>query len=227
MIANRFFSPTTLFLGCLLLALSAASCNKPAPASNPSSAQAPGKRYQLKGRVVSVDKPAGSVSVDAEAIPGFMDAMTMPYPVQPVSLLDQLSTGDAITADVVVSGDKYWLENVKVTEHATAPPAKPTAALHIPAVNEPVPDFKLINQSGKQISLDRYRGKALLVTFIYTRCPFPGLLSARQRRICPDQPGPSQQRRALSPDSPAQHQYRSQARHSGGASPVWLRLLRH
>ena len=173
MIANRFFSHTTLFLGCLLLALSAVSCNKSGPVSNGSSAQASGKRYQLKGKVVSIDKQAGSASVDAEAIPGFMDAMTMPYPVQPASALDQLSAGDAITADVVVDGDKYWLENVKVTQHATAPPAKPTAALHIPAVNEAVPDFKLINQNGRQISLNRYRGKALLVTFIYTRCPFP------------------------------------------------------
>ena len=29
-----------------------------------------------------------------------------------------------------------------------------------------------MNQSGRRISLDEYRGKTLLVTFIYTRCPF-------------------------------------------------------
>ena len=43
----------------------------------------------------------------------------------------------------------------------------------MPTPDEPVPDFNLINQNGKPISLAQYRGKALLVTFIYTRCPFP------------------------------------------------------
>jgi cytochrome oxidase Cu insertion factor (SCO1/SenC/PrrC family) len=36
-----------------------------------------------------------------------------------------------------------------------------------------VPDFKLINQNGKRISLHQYRGQTLLLTLIYTRCPFP------------------------------------------------------
>src|ERR1035441_10024878 len=34
-------------------------------------------------------------------------------------------------------------------------------------------DFKLINQNGKRISLHQYRGQTLLLTLIYTRCPFP------------------------------------------------------
>ena len=36
-----------------------------------------------------------------------------------------------------------------------------------------MPNFKLTNQSSRRIFLKQYRGKALLVTFIYTRCPFP------------------------------------------------------
>ena len=36
-----------------------------------------------------------------------------------------------------------------------------------------MPDFKLINQNGKRISLHQYRGQTLLLTLIYTRCPFP------------------------------------------------------
>src|SRR4029077_15534468 len=45
--------------------------------------------------------------------------------------------------------------------------------LHMPAPGEDVPDFTFTNQSGKHISLHQYRGKVLVVTFIYTRCPFP------------------------------------------------------
>jgi protein SCO1/2 len=36
-----------------------------------------------------------------------------------------------------------------------------------------VPDFALVNQDGKRIHLQQYRGKSVLLTFIYTRCPLP------------------------------------------------------
>jgi protein SCO1/2 len=82
------------------------------------------KRYHLTGKVVSVDKRAKMLNVDGEAIPGFMSAMTMPYKVKPESELEKLSPGDAITADVVVSGDGAWLENVSVAGHSDTPSSK-------------------------------------------------------------------------------------------------------
>jgi protein SCO1 len=161
-------------LGCagLLLTLAAAACNKP-PAPSTASPQSGAKRYPLKGKVVSVDLASGTANVAAEAIPGFMDAMTMPYEIHPASELGQLSPGDAIAAEVVVEDDKYWLENVRVIQHAAAPPPKPSAALEVPAPGDLLPDFRFTNQNGKRISLRQYRGRALLITFIYTRCPFP------------------------------------------------------
>jgi len=82
------------------------------------------RRYQLKGKVVSVDKRANMADINGEEIPGFMGAMVMPYVDKPASALEQLSPGDAITADVVVQGDDSWIENVTVTAHATATPPK-------------------------------------------------------------------------------------------------------
>ena len=120
-----------------------------------------------------MDTNAGTANIDNEPIAGFMDAMTMPYTIKPPSTLDQLRPGDSITADVVVESDKYWLENVKVTGHPKGPAGTPTATVHIPNPGDPVPDFKLINQNGKRISLHQYRGQTLLLTLIYTRCPFP------------------------------------------------------
>jgi len=155
---------------CALLLVSCNKSSKPA-AENPTGPEV--KRYPLKGKVVSLDVKIGEANVDAEAIPGFMDAMVMPYKVKDPGQFAQLAVGDAITADVVVQGDSYWLENVKITKASGAAPPKPAAALHIPAPGEAVPDFQLINQNGKHIFLKQYRGKTLLVTFIYTRCPFP------------------------------------------------------
>jgi len=162
-----------LFCLCALLAFSAA-CNRGPSQPRAATGQPAAKRYSLKGRVISVDKNAATANIDNEPIAGFMDAMIMPYTIKPSSTLDQLQPGDSITADVVVvESDKYWLENVKVTGHSQSPAAKPAASVHIPTPGDPVPDFKLINQNGKNISLRQYRGQTLLLTLIYTRCPFP------------------------------------------------------
>ena len=93
---------------------SAIACNgNVSRQSTPSNA----KHYQLKGKVVSIDKRAKMANIDAEAIPGFMDAMTMPYEVKPESELDRLAPGDAVTAEIVVQDDKSWLENIVVAGH--------------------------------------------------------------------------------------------------------------
>jgi protein SCO1 len=173
--AHKFhsFSPRlALFSLCGLLAFSAA-CNRGPSQPGAANAQPAAKRYPFKGKVISVDKQAGTANIGNEPITGFMDEMIMPYTLKPASTLDQLQPGDSISADVVVAPDKYWLENVKVTAHSQVSPDKPTATAHIPAPGDEVPDFKLVNQNGKRVSLHQYRGQTLLLTLIYTRCPFP------------------------------------------------------
>ena len=97
------------------LALTTASCNKK---STEGASQAHSKQFHLKGKVVSVDDRAKMVNVDSEAIPGFMDAMTMPYKVKPESELNKLHSGDAITADLLVEDDGAWLEKIDVVGHS-------------------------------------------------------------------------------------------------------------
>lgn len=77
------------------------------------------KHYELKGKVVSTDMPQKKVVVDAQDIPGFMGAMTMPYPVKDAGLLDKVAAGDQITAQVVESGKEFWLENIVVVQKGT------------------------------------------------------------------------------------------------------------
>jgi protein SCO1/2 len=171
---DLFLSRLGWFVLCALL-VSSAACNRTPSQPGLATSLSNAKRYSLKGKVISVDKNAGTANIDNEPIAGFMDAMIMPYTCKPASALDQLQPGDTITADVVVQAadNKYWLENIKVIGHSETPAAKPTATVHIPAPGDDVPDFHLINQNGKRISLHQYRGQTLLITFIYTRCPFP------------------------------------------------------
>ena len=84
-------------------------------ASNQEQTQGP-RRYALKGRVISIDKAEKQVTVDHGDIPGFMGAMTMPYPVKDAALLDPLAPGDEITAEVVAADSQVWLENIVVTK---------------------------------------------------------------------------------------------------------------
>jgi len=138
----------------------------------PSTPTSAGQRYHLTGTVVAIDRPNSSMVVNGDAIPGFMGAMAMPYKVKTANELDSLSPGDSITAEVVVQSNDYWLEDVQVTQHARRPPTNPTAALQFPSSGEEVPNFELTDQSNRHIFFRQFRGKALLVTFIYTRCPF-------------------------------------------------------
>jgi Cu/Ag efflux protein CusF len=125
---------TALLLVCVLFGLLTPSCDKKSTQStNETSNQptvkspppvTPVKHYQLKGKVVSIDKQGKMLNVDSEAIPGFMDAMTMPYKVKPESELDKLHPGDVITADLLVQDEGAWLENISVTGHSSAPATK-------------------------------------------------------------------------------------------------------
>ena len=114
---------TTLFILSLLTAFSVSCNNSPSPGGT-SQERSSSKRYHLKGKVISIDKRANMANIDGEEIPGFMGAMAMPYVVKPASELDKLSSGDALTADVVVQGDDSWIENVVVIAHGTPTPTK-------------------------------------------------------------------------------------------------------
>ncbi|MBV9182427.1 MAG: copper-binding protein [Acidobacteria bacterium] len=109
-------------LVCVCLLFAALSCRKTAaPPSGPTSSAQPSpsafQRFQLVGQVVSIDKQSKMANVDSQAIPGFMDAMTMPYVVKSETELDRLTPGDHITADVVIGDGSVWLEKVVVTAH--------------------------------------------------------------------------------------------------------------
>ena len=133
------------------------------------------ERHFVRGQVVAVDAALQSVLLAHEAIPGFMPAMTMEYKVADPAVLGELHTGDRIGADLLNDRDaagpkNLRLANVDVLQQAK-PDYKPAVQYHVPTAGEAVPDFVLLNQSGKRISLGQFKGKVLMLTFIYTRCP--------------------------------------------------------
>jgi protein SCO1 len=135
--------------------------------------QPQGKRYELKGTIVSVDKAHSSALISHEEIKDYMEAMTMSYTLKDAWPLDVMKPGDEIQATLVVTDSSSWLEDVVVTEKSAAQTATTPESSAQPRPGDAVPDFHLINQDGKAVHLAQYKGKALLLTFIYTRCPVP------------------------------------------------------
>ena len=132
------------------------------------------KRYELRGQVLEKNPASSEITVKHEDIPGFMAAMTMPYEVKDPEALHQVQPGDLIRAEVVTANNRtdYWLENVRITDTSGRVSAKAGTVHHLD-IGERVPEFPLTNQDGKTFHLADVRGKAVLVSFIYTRCPMP------------------------------------------------------
>lgn len=131
------------------------------------------RHYLLQGQVLAKSDSAQQLTVTHGAIPGFMAAMTMPYAVKDPQGFQEVQPGDLITADLVVAGaNDYWLERLSIKSAAGRGSVSSVPA-HVLLPGERVPDLKFTNEDGKTIRLSRFRGKAVLITFIYTRCPFP------------------------------------------------------
>ncbi|MFN2499336.1 MAG: SCO family protein [Pyrinomonadaceae bacterium] len=134
------------------------------------------KHYELKGKVVLVEKDQHLVTVAHEEIKDYMPAMTMPLAIGENwwwVFEVPLVPGDHINATLIVDGAKSWLEDVVIAKEGSDSGAPVSGEGIGPKPGDPVPDYRLINQDGKAIRLHDYRGKALVLTFIYTRCPEP------------------------------------------------------
>jgi protein SCO1/2 len=129
------------------------------------------RRFELTGKIVAIEPDKHQVTVSHEDIKGYMPGMTMPFTVRDQINLKELSPNDKLTATLVVDGTHTWLEDLIVT-HVSSDGSAPPAAM-LASEGDEVPNFKLLNQNNREIHIRDYRGKTLLLTFIYTRCPVP------------------------------------------------------
>jgi len=133
------------------------------------------KKYPLQGEVVAKNVATGEITVKHGDIPGFMMAMVMPYRVKNPGIVQEVQAGDKIAAVVVIGSDRsdYWLEDVRITDESARGRAIPAVGTRMLMPGAKVPDVDLVNQDGRTIHLSDFSGKAVLVTFLYTRCPMP------------------------------------------------------
>jgi protein SCO1 len=140
------------------------------------------KGRTLTGRVVTVLSERGTLLVDHEEIPGYMPRMTMEFEVGPGDLA-LAKEGAALRATLVEPGEGrfrlegiWWVDAVSdgTVQKAAAQLREETNIRGRAAyreVGENLPDFALYDQNGQVAQAARWRGKQILVNFIYTRCP--------------------------------------------------------
>ena len=177
------------------------------------------KEYQLHGQVLAVRAERQEMVIRHGDIENFMPGMTMPFRVKDQRLLDAAAPGDLVTATLVVQESDAWLSRVTRTgrreplppdapaPHRMEPPLGPGAA---------VPDASFIDQDGRTLQTASLRGKPWALTFVYTRCPLPDVLS-RTGTTVPDRAARHRARRAAPGRSARVDLHRSRIRPAASA----------
>jgi protein SCO1/2 len=143
----------------------------------------------LKGQILAIG-PSSSrpgrveMTVQHEDIPGFMPAMKMAYFLKEGTRAEGVAAGDLFTATLVVDGGELYVEDLHKTGHAPVPAdARPIRIMDVMAPGDEVPGDALVDQSGATRHLADWRGRALAVTFVYTRCPVPDFCPLMDRHF--------------------------------------------
>ncbi|MCL4523279.1 MAG: SCO family protein [Acidobacteria bacterium] len=142
------------------------------------------RQFPFRGIVVNVNPTAKTVMIHHDEIPGYMMSMTMEFKLKDSGDYARLTSGDTIDATLVVSGTSSYLQDLKITKgdpNFSAPPG--AASVREPKPGDAVPDVQLIDDNGKLFRLRELRGRRLVITFIYTRCPLPDFCPLMNRNF--------------------------------------------
>ena len=168
-------------LSLLAASVTLAAYPGPCQAAEAVSAPAQTREFAVKGVVKKVEPENSRVIIAHEAIPGFMDAMTMPFRVKTPGDLAAVQAGDSISFRLSVTADQSWIDNVvKIpalsNSSATATNPEPTNAAVskvAPRPRHPLLDYAFTNELGQPVRLGEFRGQVLAMTFFFSRCPIP------------------------------------------------------
>jgi protein SCO1/2 len=142
------------------------------------------KRYPVTGVILKIDKAHRSLVASIAAIPGYMEAMSMPFFVHDARELDNLQPGAYVDFTLVVDKDDSWAEGIRLHPWVSME-QEPLRARRLQLLQgaaepardlepgQPVPNFTLTDQTGQRVTLSQFAGKVVAVTFIYTSCPLP------------------------------------------------------
>lgn len=173
-------SPRTGWLAVvsILVALAAAGCARKDAAAETKPNEV---RHPLRGEIREVRVAENILVVRHEEIPGYMPGMTMEFTVNSGDAANA-RPGQRIRAELVERNGDYTLERiwpdeaglngrVDVGAQALLQDTVAKGRNAYREVGEEVPDFVLLDQEGRVVDSTRFRGKRVVLNFIFTRCP--------------------------------------------------------
>jgi protein SCO1/2 len=145
--------------------------------------------FQVKGVVLNVKPKEKSVEIRHEAVSNYMPAMTMPFDVKDTNELVGLEPGTPVSFRLTVTDTEGWIDQIhKLGSVATnaaigatgqAAPSPGQAGIRLVRnvepleIGDPLPDYHFTNQLGQAVTTAQFKGQALGITFLFTRCPYP------------------------------------------------------
>jgi protein SCO1/2 len=133
--------------------------------------------YDAHGVVREITADHRAVTIQHEAIAGYMPAMTMEFPVKNTNELDGISPSDEITFKLAVRENGDWVEGIRFVAHRIESVTNGVVTIHVPTAElktgDRLPDFELTTETGDKIHISDFRGRVLAFTFFFTRCPLP------------------------------------------------------
>jgi len=200
--------------------------------------EATARHYEVRGIVRGFAPDRSTIEIEHENITDFMPSMTMPFTAHDPKESSTLSVGDAVSFRLIVTDQDSWIDQIKkinpgdvqlaVRKAGFAPTLQPSARLH---QGDTMPAFKLTDQDGQIITLDNFRGRPFVLTFIFTRCPMPNFCPLMMRHFADLQmaikakAGPLSETRLLSvsfdPENDTPVVLKKYAQHEGADSGIW------
>jgi protein SCO1 len=157
-------------VACLML-ISSVGCNREV---------IPIEEYQVRGVIKEIPEEGNRLRVHHEKIPDYMDAMTMPFNTLDREAFSELTVGDTIAFTLYVADKESWIDQIVKVDPQPQPGEIPSVSsvrlvrdVEPLNVGDTLPNYPFTDQTGKAFNLDDFRGKVLVFTFIYTRCPIP------------------------------------------------------
>ena len=131
-----------------------------------------GPQYALKGVVLGKSAVTHEITVHQDVIRNFAPAMNAVYKIPDQAMFEQLKAGDEITGNIILAPNSVdnRLEHVAITSRPRG--AMPMDALpaHELLIGETVPAIPMVDQDGRKVDFGKYRGKAVLITFVDSKC---------------------------------------------------------
>jgi protein SCO1/2 len=134
--------------------------------------------FQVTGVVVEVQPERKQVRIKHDEIPGYMQAMTMPFEVRDTNELSGLEPGHPVAFRMTVTDTDGWIDQIRITgakrnDPPTTGPFRLVREVEPLEIGDRFPEYTFTNQFGRAFGTDQFKGQALAINFLFTRCPYP------------------------------------------------------